>query len=249
MNLSYFWAVKVDILVITAHPDDAELSCGGTIVSAVAQGKKVAALDLTRGELGTRGTPQTRAEEAAAAAEILGLSARENAGLPDGFLANDKAQQMAVVPYIRKYRPDIVITNAVRDRHPDHGKGSALVSDACFLSGLKAITTTDEQGRTQNAWRPSAVYHIIQDRRIEPDFIVDISDSFGQKMRAVKAYRSQFFTGEAQDPKDVTPISTPAFMDLLELRAREFGRLIGAEYGEGFTVERPIGVSDLAHLH
>jgi len=239
--------MKVDILVITAHPDDAELSCGGTIISAVAQGKKVVALDLTRGELGTRGTAETRAEEATAAAKIMGLSARDNALLPDGFLANTRDQQMAILPFIRKYRPEIVITNAIRDRHPDHGKASELVSDACFLSGLKAIETSD-RGQTQSAWRPRAVYHIIQDRRIEPDFIVDISDSFEQKMKAIQAYKTQFYTGETQKEDEVTPISTPAFMDGLKSRAREYGRLINVEYGEGFTTERPAGVKDLSDL-
>ncbi|MCA1750542.1 MAG: bacillithiol biosynthesis deacetylase BshB1 [Cryomorphaceae bacterium] len=239
--------MKVDILVITAHPDDAELSCGGTIISAVAQGKKVVALDLTRGELGTRGTAETRAEEATAAAKIMGLSARDNALLPDGFLANTRDQQMAILPFIRKYRPEIVITNAIRDRHPDHGKASELVSDACFLSGLKAIETSD-RGQTQSAWRPRAVYHIIQDRRIEPDFIVDISDSFEQKMEAIQAYKTQFYTGEPQKEEEVTPISTPAFMDGLKSRAREYGRLINVEYGEGFTTERPAGVKDLSDL-
>lgn len=239
--------MKVDILVITAHPDDAELSCGGTIISAVAQGKTVTALDLTRGELGTRGTPETRAEEAAAAAAIMGLSARDNALLPDGFLANTRDQQMAVLPFIRKYRPEIVITNAVRDRHPDHGKASDLVSDACFLSGLKAIETSDG-GQNQKAWRPRAVYHIIQDRRIEPDFIVDISDSFEQKMKAIQAYKTQFYTGEPQKADEVTPISTPAFLDGLKSRAREYGRIINVAYGEGFTVERPAGVKDLSEL-
>jgi len=237
--------MKVDILVITAHPDDAELSCGGTIVSAVAQGKTVAVVDLTRGELGTRGTAETRAEESAAAAKILGVSARENALLPDGFLANTCDQQMAVLPFIRKYRPDIVITNAVRDRHPDHGKASTLVSESCFLSGLKAIQTRDADGQKQKAWRPRAVYHIIQDRRIDPDFIVDISDAFEKKMEAIKAYKTQFYTGEPQKADEVTPISTPAFMEGLKARAVEYGRLINADYGEGFTVERPPGIADL----
>jgi bacillithiol biosynthesis deacetylase BshB1 len=240
--------MTLDILAIVAHPDDAELSCGGTLLSAVAQGKKVGILDLSKGELGTRGTPETRALEAAAAAKILGLSARENVGLPDGFLANTKVQQMAIIPYIRKYRPHIVLTNAIEDRHPDHGNASKLVSDACFLSGLRAIETQDGSYNVQQHWRPAAVYHFIQDRYLKPDFIVDISDFFEKKMEAVRAFSSQFFTGDPQNPEEVTPISTPEFMKGLEARALEYGRLIGTIYGEGFTSERTVGIEDLWNI-
>lgn len=240
--------MTLDILAIVAHPDDAELSCAGTLILAVAQGKKVGVVDLTRGELGTRGTPETRADEAKAAAEIMGLSARENVGLPDGFLANTREQQMAIIPYIRKYRPHIVITNAISDRHPDHGKASELVSDACFLSGLRAIETRLADGVPQKSWRPEAVYHIVQDRYIKPDFVVDIGAQFSKKMEAIRAYKSQFYTGEPQNPEEITPISTPEFVNFLEARAREMGRLINVEYGEGFTTERPVGVVDLDAL-
>lgn len=237
--------MTLDILAIAAHPDDVELSAAGTMLSALAQGKKVGILDLTRGELGSRGTPETRAHEAAAAAKILGLSARENVSLPDGFLANTREQQMAIIPFIRKYRPRIVLTNAVDDRHPDHAKAAKLVSDACFLSGLRAITTHDDSGLVQAHWRPEAVYHFVQDRYLKPDFIVDISDFFEKKMDAVRAYTTQFYTGVEQNPNEVTPISTPEFMKGLEARALEYGRLIGVKYGEGFTTERPVGVKDL----
>jgi N-acetylglucosamine malate deacetylase 1 len=240
--------MTLDILAIAAHPDDVELSAAGTLLAAIAQGKAVGILDLTKGELGTRGTPETRASEAAAAAKIMGISVRENVGLPDGFLANTREQQMDIIPYLRKYRPRIVLTNAIDDRHPDHGKASKLVSDACFLSGLRAIATIDPQGKEQQAWRPQAVYHFVQDRYLKPDFIVDISDFFEKKMEAVRAYSTQFFTGEDQKPDEVTPISTPEFLKGLEARALEYGRLIGVKYGEGFTTERPVGVEDIFAL-
>ncbi len=240
--------MKLDILVIVAHPDDAELSCGGTLIQAAAQGKKTGIIDLTRGELGTRGTPELRALEAAEAAKILKLAVRDNADLPDGFIANVREQQMRVIPYIRRYRPDIVITNAVHDRHPDHARASTLVSESCFLSGLKAIESRDAVGEIQAAWRPRAVYHIVQDRYLKPDFIVDISPSFEDKMRAVKAFRSQFYTGEEQKPEETTPISTKGFMEALRARALEYGRLINVEYGEGFTVERAAGLHDITIL-
>ncbi len=240
--------MTLDILAIVAHPDDAELSCGGTLLAAAARGQTIGIVDLSRGELGTRGTPETRAQEAASASKILGLSVRENVGLPDGFLANTREQQMAIIPYIRKFRPRVVLTNAVSDRHPDHGKAATLVSDACFLSGLRAIGTRDELGSEQQAWRPQAVYHFVQDRYLQPDFIIDISDFFEKKMEAVRAYSSQFYTGEEQKPDEVTPISTPEFMKGLEARALEYGRLIGVKYGEGFNAERPVGVSDVMTL-
>lgn len=239
--------MKLDILAIAAHPDDVELSASGTLLRSVEQGKKVGVLDLTRGELGTRGNAETRAEEARRATEILKLSIRENVGLPDGFLNNEKKQQLAIIPYIRKYRPDIVLTNSVKDRHPDHGMAAALVSKTCFLSGLRAISTNDESGRNQEAWRPRAVYHFIQDRYLQPDFVVDISNQWPQKMEAIKAFSSQFFTG-VDDNEPATPISTPEFIKFLEARAREFGRLINVEFGEGFIADRSIGIRDLNHL-
>lgn len=239
--------MKLDILAIAAHPDDVELSAAGTILRSVSQGKKVGVLDLTKGELGTRGTPESRAREAVKASEILGLSVRENAGLPDGFLNNVKDQQLVIIPFIRKYKPDIVLANALEDRHPDHGTGAALTAKSCFLSGLRAIPTKDDSGTAQEAWRPRAVYHVIQDRYMKPDFVVDISDYWLKKEEAIKAFSSQFFTGEV-DNEPQTPISTPEFMKFLEARAREFGRLIGVEYGEGFVADRTIGVTDLSTL-
>jgi bacillithiol biosynthesis deacetylase BshB1 len=238
--------MKLDILVIAAHPDDAELGAGGSIAKAVNEGLKVGILDLTRGELGTRGTPETRENEASAAADILGVVVRENADLPDGFLANTKEFQLRILPFIRNYQPDIVLANAIRDRHPDHAKASKLISDACFLSGLKAIET-EWEGEKQESWRPNAVYHFVQDYYIKPDFIVDITETWETKMKAVKAFSSQFYQGK-DDKGPVTPISTKGFIQALEARAREYGRLIKSEFGEGFTVERPPGVKSFRNL-
>ncbi|OON67674.1 bacillithiol biosynthesis deacetylase BshB1 [Hymenobacter sp. CRA2] len=238
--------MKLDILVLASHPDDAELCAGGTIAAAIAQGKKVGVVDLTRGELGTRGTPETRAQEAAAAAELLGLSARENLGLPDGFFRNDREHQLPIIAAVRRYQPDIVLCNAIHDRHPDHGRGSQLSSESCFLAGLRMIETIGEDGQPQAAWRPKQVYHFIQDRYIKPDFVVDISAHWGTKRASVAAYGSQF--NVAADGQPHTHISSPEFWHFMEGRAREFGHAIGVEFGEGFTVERPIGVRDLSQL-
>lgn len=238
--------MKLDILVLAAHPDDAELGAGGTIASHVAKGRKVGVVDFTRGELGTRGTPETRASEAADAAKIMGLSVRENLGLADGFFINDEAHQRKVIQVIRKYQPEIVITNAIYDRHSDHGKGAELAYDSCFLSGLAKIETKDEKGNTQKAWRPKAVYHFIQSQLIEPDFVVDITPFWETKVNAVKAFKTQFFDPNSKEP--VTYISTPEFMNLVESRAIEFGHAIGVKYGEGFTVRRYPGVNDLFSL-
>ncbi len=239
--------MKLDILAIAAHPDDIELGASGTVIKSIQQGKKVGILDLTLGELGTRGTPDTRAQEAERASEIMGLAVRENVGLPDGFLNNVKEQQMAIIPFIRKYRPDIVLANALADRHPDHGMGAALTAKACFLSGLQAISTEDENGNAQEAWRPRAVYHYIQDRYMRPDFVVDISAEWEKKVEAIRAFSSQFYVGK-EDNEPVTPISTPDFMKFLESRAREYGRTIGVQFGEGFVADRTIGILDLSDL-
>ncbi|MGB6035053.1 MAG: bacillithiol biosynthesis deacetylase BshB1 [Cryomorphaceae bacterium] len=239
--------MKLDILAIAAHPDDVELSASGTIIKSIQQGKRVGILDLTKGELGTRGTAELRAKEADAAARIMGLAIRENVGLPDGFLNNVKEQQMAIIPFIRKYRPDIVLANALADRHPDHAMGAALAAKSCFLSGLKAIPTMDENGTAQEAWRPRAVYHYIQDRYMHPDFVVDISAEWEKKVEAIRAFSSQFYVGK-EDNEPVTPISTPDFMKFLEARAREYGRTIGVQFGEGFVADRTIGVMDLNDL-
>lgn len=237
--------MKLDILVFAAHPDDAELACSGTIVKHIAQGKKVGVVDLTEGQLGSRGSVELRYEEAAKASAILGLHARENLQMEDGFFRNDPEHQRKVITAIRKYQPEIVLCNAIADRHPDHGRGSELVSEACFYSGLRRIET-EVDGEAQEHWRPKAVYHYIQDRYIKPDFIVDISDHIETKMASVSAYSSQFFDPNSSEPQ--TPISTPEFMEFIKARARQFGRSINAQYGEGFTVERPVGIEDMLDL-
>ncbi|MEJ7645526.1 MAG: bacillithiol biosynthesis deacetylase BshB1 [Chryseolinea sp.] len=238
--------MKLDILVLGAHPDDAEISCGGTIAKHVAEGYKVGIVDFTRGELGTRGTADTRADEARDAAEILRTSVRENLGLMDGFFKNDPENQLAVIRAIRKFQPDIVLANAIIDRHTDHGKGASLGYDACFLSGLVKIPTFDDHGKSQLPWRPGAVYHYIQSNYLTPDFIVDISDHFDTKMSAIKAFKTQFYDPLHKGPE--TFISNPGFLKMLEARAIEFGHAIGTKYGEGFTVRRFPGVRSLYDL-
>lgn len=239
--------MKVDILAIGAHPDDVELGCSATIAKEIANGKKVGIIDLTRGELGTRGTVKTREEEAADAALILGVSFRINMEFADGFFVNDKDHQITLIKMIRKYRPEIVLCNAVDDRHIDHGKASKLVSDACFLSGLLKIETKDEnENEWQGPWRPKQVYHYIQWKNLEPDFVVDVTGFMDKKMEAVLAYKTQFYNENSKEPQ--TPISSKNFTDSIEYRARDLGRLIGAEYGEGFNVERYVAVDSLFDL-
>lgn len=239
--------MKLDILVFGAHPDDAELGAGATIAKEVASGKKVGIIDLTRGELGTRGTAEIRDKEAAAAAKILGISFRENLEFADGFFINDKEHQMAVIRCVRKYRPDIVLCNAINDRHIDHAKGSKLISDACFLSGLVKIDTKFEgDDQWQDAWRPKQVYHYIQWKNLKPDFVVDVSGYIAKKIEAIQAYSSQFYDPSSEEPK--TPISSKNFTDSVDYRARDLGRLIGVDHAEGFTAERYIGVNDLSAL-
>ena len=238
--------MKLDILVFAAHPDDAELGCAGTIVAHIAAGKKVGIVDLTRGELGTRGTPETRLAEAAAASEVLGLEVRDNLDFADGFFLNDKEHQLKIVEKIRQYKPELVIMNAIHDRHPDHGKGSKVVSEACFLAGLKMIETIGTEGEKQVAWRPKAVYHYIQDRYIKPDVIVDITPYWEQKLESIRAFRSQFYNPD--DTSANTYISSPEFLEFIEARAKEYGHAIGVTYGEGFTVERHMGVRSLFDL-
>ena len=234
--------MKLDILAIGAHPDDVELGCGATIAKEIANGKKVGIIDLTRGELGTRGTAETRKQEAENAAKILGVSVRENLGFADGFFVNDKEHQLAIIKMIRKYQPEIVLCNAIDDRHIDHGKGSKLVSDACFLSGLIKIETSEDK-KSQEPWRPKHVYHYIQWKHIEPDFVVDISEFIDVKMKAVMAYKTQFYNPDEKGPQ--TPISSKNFTDSINYRARDLGRLVGVEYAEGFTVERYVSVNSL----
>jgi bacillithiol biosynthesis deacetylase BshB1 len=227
--------MKLDILVIAAHPDDAELGCGGTIAKHVAAGKKVGILDLTKGELGTRGNDITRKEEAEASSAILGISVRENAGLPDGFFQNTIAERKVIIHYVRKYQPDIVITNAPTDRHPDHGRAANLVYDACFLSGLVKIETINEM-KSQAPWRPISFYHFIQSAYLKPDFVVDITDYWNIKMEAIKAFKTQFHTGKEDGPQ--TFISRPEFINFLEARAIELGNICGVKYAEGFITKR-----------
>jgi bacillithiol biosynthesis deacetylase BshB1 len=237
--------MKLDILVFGAHPDDVELSCGATLAKEISLGKSVGIIDLTRGELGTRGSAAIRDKEAADAAKILGINVRENLGFRDGFFVNDEAHQLEVIKMIRKYRPEIVICNAIDDRHIDHGKGSKLVSDACFLSGLiKIVTLLD--GVSQDAWRPKTVYHYIQWKNLVPDFVVDVTGFIDVKVASLMAYRSQFYDPNSTEP--VTPIATKNFKDSILYRAADLGRLIGTEYAEGFTVERYVAVNSLGDL-
>lgn len=237
--------MKLDILAFGAHPDDVELGCSGTIAKEVSLGKKIGIIDLTRGELGTRGSVEIRNKESKLAAEILGISVRENLDMRDGFFVNDEAHQMEIIKRLRKYKPEIVICNAIEDRHIDHGKGSKLVSDACFLSGLRRIETTHE-GVEQEAWRPKVVYHYIQWKNIEPDFVVDISAFIDKKEAAILAYSSQFYSENSNEP--VTPIATKNFLESIHYRSQDFGRLVGVEYAEGFTVERYLAVNSLSDL-
>lgn len=237
--------MKVDILAFGAHPDDVELGCGGTIAKEIHSGKTVGIIDLTRGELGTRGTAEIRDSESAAASKILGVAFRENLNMRDGFFVNDQAHQMLVIQKIRQYRPEIVLCNAVDDRHIDHGKGSKLVSDACFLSGLRRIES-DREGKPQQAWRPKAVYHFIQWKNLTPDFVVDITGFESKKEAAIFAYASQFYNPDTNEPE--TPIATKNFRDSIHYRAQDLGRLIGVDYAEGFTAERYLGVNSLGDL-
>ncbi len=225
--------MKLDILVMAAHPDDAELSCSGTILKHIAAGKKVGIVDFTRGELGTRGTPEIRLQESADATKILGLHARENLGIRDGFFRNDEQTQIKLIEVIRKYQPDIVLANALQDRHPDHGKGAQLAIDACFLSGLRQIKTGNLP-----AWRPAQLYHYIQDRYLEPDFVVDISAYWDQKEAAIRAFKSQFFDPSSTEPASY--ISSPDFLNFIQARAMEMGHKIGVKYGEGFQSQKTV---------
>jgi bacillithiol biosynthesis deacetylase BshB1 len=237
--------MKLDILAFGAHPDDVELGCAGTILKEIAMGKTVGIVDLTCGELGTRGSAELRDQEAAAAAQILGVSVRENLRFRDGFFVNDEAHQLEVIKMIRKYQPEIVLCNAIEDRHIDHGKGSQLVSDACFLSGLMKIETKLD-GQAQQAWRPKVVYHYIQWKDIKPDFVVDITGFTDKKVDSILAYRSQFYDPNSNEPE--SPITSKNFLESLNYRSRDFGRLVGVDHAEGFTVERYLAVNSLGDL-
>ena len=237
--------MKLDILAFGAHPDDVELGCSGTIAKEISLGKKVGIIDLTRGELGTRGTVEIRNQEAAAAAKILGISARENLDMRDGFFVNDEAHQMQIIKMLRKYKPEIVLCNAIDDRHIDHGKGSKLVSNACFLSGLMKIET-ELNGKKQDAWRPKLVYHYIQWKNITPDFVVDITGFNDKRVESILTYSSQFYNPKSNEPETV--IASKNFLESLNYRAQDLGRLIGTDYAEGFTVERYLAVNSLGDL-
>lgn len=227
--------MKIDILAFGAHPDDVELGCGGTIAKLISEGKTCVIVDLTRGELGTRGTDEIRHEEATASAKILGVSARENLGLKDGFLVNSEEYQLSIVKMIRKYRPEIVLANAIDDRHPDHAKAAKLVSDACFLSGLRKIeTNVDEE--SQDVWRPKQIFHYIQWKDIKPEFVIDISEHLDKKLEACMAFKTQFYDPQSTEPE--TPITSKDFYESLTYRAQDLGRLSGVTYAEGFTSEK-----------
>jgi hypothetical protein len=238
--------MKVDVLAFGVHPDDIELSCSGTLINEINQGKRVAVVDLTRGELGTRGSAETRAEEAAEAARIMGVHARENLGMRDGFFQNDEAHQRLVIQAIRKYQPDIVLANVLNDRHPDHGRAGQLVRDAAFLSGLTKIETLDSSGIPQVKWRPAYVLHYIQDNLHDPDLIIDISDVFEQRMASIQAYKTQFLSPKNEGPQ--TYISSPEFYDSIIARSRLMGKRIGVKYAEGFLTEKKIGLANLNAL-
>ena len=237
--------LNVDILAIGAHPDDVELGCSGTIAKEIALGKKVGIIDLTRGELGTRGTAEIRDSEAKKAASILGVSFRVNLNFKDGFFTNDEVHQLELIKVIRKYKPKIILCNAIDDRHIDHPKGAKLVVDSCFLSGLKKIKTNNE-GTDQNPWRPENIYHYIQWKNLNPDFVVDISKYFDTKIKSVKAFKSQFYNGN--ESVHDTPISTKNFLDSIEYRAKDLGRLTGVEYAEGFIASRLPRIESISDL-
>jgi len=236
--------MKLDILAIAVHPDDVELGCSGTLLMEKANGKKTGVIDLTRGELGSRGTPELRAEEAANAAAILGLDVRDNLGMADGFFRNDEDHQRLLIRAIRKYRPEIILANSLEDRHPDHGRAGHLIRDASFLSGLRKIATADEEGRPQEHWRPKYIFHYIQDRYAQPGFVYDITPVFEAKLRSIRAYSSQFFSTVYGTDEPQTYISTPEFLNAIIGRHEMFGKMIGVRYAEGFITEKMIGVRD-----
>ena len=236
---------SLDILAFGAHPDDVELSASGTIMKHIALGKKVGIVDLTQGEMGSRGTIETRYAEAAAASEIMGIHERVNLKMADGLFEVNEENKRLIVEQIRRFCPEIVLANAVKDRHPDHGRGSQLVSEACFLAGLVKYETSFE-GEQQEAYRPKAIYHYIQDEYIHPDFVVDVSEFYARKMDSIQAYKTQFYNPDSEEPE--TPISGKHFLRFVSARMIDFGRRIGVDYAEGFTVERILGVKDLTEL-
>ena len=238
--------MKLDILAITAHPDDVELCCAGTLMKHIDLGYSVGLVELTEGELGTRGNAPLRLKEARAAADVMGIVVRENLGLPDGFFENNRESQLAIARMVRKYKPEIVIANAVIDRHPDHGRAAKLTSDACFIAGLVKVPT-ELDGNRQEAWRPKAIYHIIQDYKLQPDICVDVTPYMEKRMKAIRCFSSQFYNPNSAEPE--SSISGKEFLDVIMAAARNFGRMIGVEFGEAFTVQRPVGVPDLIKLN
>jgi bacillithiol biosynthesis deacetylase BshB1 len=239
--------MKLDLLAFGVHPDDIELSCAGTLLVEKNNGKKIGAVDLTRGELGTRGTAETREEEAENSAKILGVDVRENLDMADGFFRNDEENQRKVITVLRKYRPDIVLCNAIDDRHPDHGRAAQLVSDSCFLSGLRKVETFDGREK-QEIWKPKYVFNYIQDQYFTPSFVVDISEVIEKKLDAIKAFKTQFFTGEKNDNEPQTYISTPEFLESVINRSKMFGKMIGVKHAEGFISKKMIGISSFDSL-
>jgi bacillithiol biosynthesis deacetylase BshB1 len=236
---------QVDILCITAHPDDVEISCGGTVLRHIDQGRSVGLVEITAGELGTRGSSELRRREAEAARQVLGAAFRYDLGLPDGFFATEREDLLKVVQVLRRHRPKLVISNAIRDRHPDHGRGAELVARACFLSGLRRVETYEGR-EEQEPWRPNTLLHAIQDNWIDPDLVVDVTPYWERRMAALMCFRSQFFDPTSTEPE--SPIATSDFLPFLEGRMRSFGRIIHTTYGEGFTVARAPGVKDLMDL-
>jgi N-acetylglucosamine malate deacetylase 1 len=239
----YLSTMKLDLLAVGSHPDDVELGCSGTLIKEVKRGKKVGIVDLTQGELGTRGTVESRYQEATDAAMIMGVATRENLKMRDGFFQNNEDNQMQVVKILRKYRPEIVIANILEDRHPDHGRGGWLLYDACFFSGLRQLKTVDEDGKEQERWKPKMLLHYIQDRFYEPQVIIDITDVWEQRMAAIRAYKTQFHDPNSKEPQSY--LSTPEFIESLTARARLLGKRIGVKYAEGFLSKKSIGIKDL----
>ncbi|MEO8569163.1 MAG: bacillithiol biosynthesis deacetylase BshB1 [Ginsengibacter sp.] len=234
--------MKLDLLAFGVHPDDIELSCAGTLLAEKKNGKQVGIVDLTQGELGTRGNAQTRKDEAANSADIMGIDVRENLEMADGFFRNDEENQRKIIKVLRKYRPEIILCNALDDRHPDHGRSAGLVNDAAFLSGLQKIKTTDGENKDQEAWRPKYVFHYIQDRYFEPDFVIDVSEVFDKKIEAIGAFSTQFFNPGLSTSGPQTYISSPEFLESVINRSKMFGKMIGVKYAEGFISKKMIGV-------
>jgi N-acetylglucosamine malate deacetylase 1 len=236
---------KIQVLAVAVHPDDVELCCSGTLMMEKLQGKTTGVVDLTRGELGTRGTPELRLQEAAAASRVMDLDIRENLGMADGFFQNNEENQRKLIRAIRQYKPEIVLAAALADRHPDHGRAGKLISDSCFLSGLRKISTWDEAGAEQEQWRPKYVFHFIQDRFYQPGFVYDITKTFERKLEAIRCYSSQFHSTTYNLNEPQTYISSPEFLDSIIGRAQMLGKMIGVKYAEGFITEKMIGVSNL----